>query len=229
LNFYSDDDLLMLSGIQHFAFCERQWALIHIEQLWQENVRTVEGRFLHERVHNPMLTEKRGGCIMTRSVPLLSRRLGFYGMADLVEFRKVSNHEGGINLPDRSGFWLPTPVEYKRGKPKPDERDEVQLCAQAMCMEEMLGVRISNGELYYGEPKRRFEVVLDSPLRHQVEELSRKMHEVFKRGETPHATKGKKCSLCSMKELCLPALTRKSRSVAHYLQKELSELKNQEV
>ncbi|NLY76132.1 MAG: Dna2/Cas4 domain-containing protein, partial [Firmicutes bacterium] len=130
---YSEDDLLLLSGIQHFAYCERQWALIHIEQQWLENVRTVEGRHLHERVHNPDLVEKRGDLLVARSLPIVSWRLGLYGMMDLVEFRQVGSDQGGIKLPNREGVWLPKPVEYKRGKPKTDDRDEVQLCAQAIC------------------------------------------------------------------------------------------------
>ena len=148
---YSEDDLLLLSGIQHFAYCERQWALIHVEQQWLENVKTVEGRHLHERVHNPDLIEKRGDLLVARSLPIVSWRLGLYGMMDLVEFHQVSSDEGGTKLLNHEGLWLPKPVEYKRGKPKADDRDEVQLCAQGICLEEMLQARIEEGDLYYGE------------------------------------------------------------------------------
>lgn len=220
---YSDDDLLLLSGIQHFAYCERQWALIHIEQQWQENVKTVEGKHLHERVHNPELVEKRGDLLVTRSLPIVSWRLGLYGMMDLAEFHQVSSDEGGIKLPNREGFWLPKPVEYKRGKPKADDRDEVQLCAQAICLEEMLQVRIEEGDLYYGENRRRVMVVFDPALRGRVEELSRRMHQVFASGITPPAAKGHRCSLCSLKDICMPTLTRKSRSVKSYIEKEISD------
>lgn len=220
---YSDDDLLLLSGIQHFAYCERQWALIHIEQQWQENVKTVEGKHLHERVHNPELVEKRGDLLVTRSLPIVSWRLGLYGMMDLAEFHQVSSDEGGIKLPNREGFWLPKPVEYKRGKPKADDRDEVQLCAQAICLEEMLQVRIEEGDLYYGENRRRVTVVFDPALRGRVEELSRRMHQVFASGITPPAAKGHRCSLCSLKDICMPALTRKSQSVKSYIEKEISD------
>lgn len=220
---YSEDDLLLLSGIQHFAYCERQWALIHVEQQWQENVKTVEGRHLHERVHNPELVEKRGALLVARSLPIVSWRLGLYGMMDLAEFHQVSSDEGGIKLPNREGFWLPKPVEYKRGKPKADDRDEVQLCAQAICLEEMLQVRIEEGDLYYGENRRRVMVVFDPALRGRVEELSRRMHQVFAGGITPPAAKGHRCSLCSLKDICMPALTRKSQSVKSYIEKEISD------
>ena len=218
---YSDDDLLLLSGIQHFAYCERQWALIHIEQQWQENVKTVEGRHLHERVHNPDLIEKRGALLIARSLPVVSRWLGLYGVMDLVEFHRAGSEPDGTELPDREGFWLPKPVEYKRGKPKPDDRDEVQLCAEAICLEEMLQVRIDKGDLYYGENRRRVLVSFDPALRGRVEELSRRMHQVFEKGITPPAKKDHRCSLCSLKNVCMPDLTRKSRSVKSYIEKEI--------
>lgn len=220
---YSEDDLLLLSGIQHFAYCERQWALIHVEQQWLENVKTVEGRHLHERVHNPDLIEKRGDLLVTRSLPIVSWRLGLYGMMDLTEFHRVGSDQGGIKLPNREGFWLPKPVEYKRGKPKPDDRDEVQLCAQGICLEEMLQARIEEGALYYGENRRRVTVGFDSVLRGRVEELSRRMHQVFESGTTPSAEKGRRCSLCSLKDVCLPDLTRKSKPVMGYIRKEIGD------
>jgi CRISPR-associated exonuclease Cas4 len=135
---YSDDDLLALSGIQHIAFCPRQFALIHIEQQWQENLFTFSGRELHERADDPFFVEARGVSLISRSVPLLSRRLGLYGIADVVEFHKDDCK--GISFAGREGLWKPYPVEYKRGQPKKDDFDIVQLCAQAMCLEEMLGV-----------------------------------------------------------------------------------------
>lgn len=144
---YSEEELLSLSGIQHYAFCDRQWALIHLEKQWQENLRTVEGSILHERVHNSDYHESRGGIIYARSLPLLSYRLGLFGVADLVEFHPVEAETKGVNLPGRSGFYMPYPVEYKRGKQKKDDRDVVQLCAQALCLEEMLDVSIERGSL----------------------------------------------------------------------------------
>ena len=175
---YTDDDLLMLSGIQHFAFCERQWALIHIEQQWAENMRTVEGTHMHERVDDPFASEVRGSVITLRSVSMVSYRLGLYGVADVVEFIRSENEEG-VGMEGYPGKWCPVPVEYKRGKPKPDERDEVQLCAQAICLEEMFNTKILRGSLYYAETRRRVIVELTAELRQTVFEISRKMHELF--------------------------------------------------
>ena len=171
---YSEDDLLMLSGIQHFAFCERQWALIHIEQQWAENMRTVEGTHIHERVDDPFASEVRGNVITLRSVSLVSYRLGLYGVADVVEFKRAENC-AGIGMEGYSGVWKPVPVEYKRGKPKPDERDAVQLCAQAICLEEMYQndkntpLIIDKGYLFYGETRHRQEVIFCHELRNKVE------------------------------------------------------------
>ncbi|NMC60760.1 MAG: Dna2/Cas4 domain-containing protein, partial [Candidatus Methanofastidiosa archaeon] len=135
---YIDDDLLMLSGIQHIAFCERQWALIYIEQQWSENLLTIEGHYLHEKVDDPFFSETRKDIVYLRSLPVVSYRLGLYGKADLVELCKVTGEsENAIEFPGRVGKWKITPVEYKRGKPKTDTCDEVQLCAQALCFEEM--------------------------------------------------------------------------------------------
>lgn len=218
---YSEDDLLMLSGIQHFAFCERQWALIHLEQQWQENVRTVEGRIMHERVHTPLLVESRGSMLISRSLPVVSWKLGLYGVLDLVEFSQVGVSSGGIHIPGRKGFWKPRPVEYKRGKPKPDSRDEVQLCAQAICLEEMLQVEIAEGDLYYGENRRRTCVYFDAELRQQVIDLCQRMHMMYENGTTPPASKGKQCRACSLYDICLPSLTRRTKSVKEYIRREI--------
>ncbi|MGB4007446.1 MAG: CRISPR-associated protein Cas4, partial [Bacillota bacterium] len=196
---YDEDSLLPLSGIQHIAFCERQWALIHVEQQWAENVRTVEGRQMHERAHNPWLADYDSDHIVSRSVPLISHRLGLSGQADVVEFWPVGEGvDGGAPLPGREGLWIPKPVEYKRGRPKGDDRDEVQLCAQAMCLEEMLGAKITEGDLYYGQTRRRQRVTLDDVLRNRVEQLCLRMHELFDCGCTPPAAQGRRCSLCSL-------------------------------
>lgn len=216
---YSEDELLALSGIQHFAFCERQWALIHIERQWEENVRTVEGKHIHERVDNGLITEKRGSILTTRAVPVASRNLGLYGITDAIEFSLVSVY--GIVLKGRDGLWLPKPVEYKRGKPKTDIRDHVQLCAQAMCLEEMLGVSLEVGDLYYDQIKHREKVEFSDDLRCQVQSLARHMHQVFAEERTPRASLGKNCKLCSMIEVCMPKLTNKSMSVKNYMEKQL--------
>ncbi len=216
---YSEEDYLLLSGIQHVAFCERQWALIHVEQAWAENARTLEGKYLHERTDDPFQDETRKDIRVVRAMPIVSKKLGLRGVADVVEFHKTKDPLDGITvrLKNRKGWWRPNPVEYKRGRPKPDDRDAVQLCAQAMALEEMLGVSIETGFLYYAQTKRRVEVAFDQRLRADVEELSGKMHRMFTDGKTPKAKKGKHCSLCSLKEICQPDLTTRHRSVKEYL------------
>lgn len=216
---YTDDSLLPLSGLQHYAFCPRQWALIHIERQWNESVRTVEGRHLHERVHSGLHSEMDGDMVVARSVPVVSYRLGLYGVVDIVEYHPTAG--GGIPLPNREGFWVPHPVEYKRGRPKPDDRDEVQLCAQAMCLEEMLGVPIRAGSFFYGDIRRRVRVGLSEDLRERVVSLAREMHTAFAQGRTPPAPPGVRCTLCSLKDVCLPKLTRHRRNVREYLRAEL--------
>ena len=220
-NYYSDDELLLLSGIQHFFFCRRQWALIHIEQQWQENILTFGGRELHERVDDPFFTEARGTVLVTRSLPILSRRLGLYGVADVVEFYRSDE---GVRLRGRNGLWRPHPVEYKYGEPKIDERDMVQLCAQAFCLEEMFNTSIAQGDIYYGRVRRRQKVEFDEALRQRVIELSREMHRLFEEGTTPLPEQTKACRSCSLVEICLPH-TGKRRSVRRYLDDALRELK----
>jgi CRISPR-associated exonuclease Cas4 len=219
---YDEDSLLPLSGIQHIAFCERQWALIHIERQWLDNVRTVEGHLMHERAHDSSLYEDEGDHITARAVPLVSRRLGLFGQADVVEFWPVeASDRRGARLPGHQGLWLPKPVEYKRGKPKPDDRDQVQLCAQAMCLEEMLGAQITAADLYYGQPRRRQRVSLDERLRLRVTELSLRMHSLFDAGITPPASRGKHCDLCSLADVCLPSLTLSPRSAEAFVRRQV--------
>lgn len=220
---YTDDDLLLLSGIQHMAFCERQWALIHIEQVWTENTRTLEGKFLHEKADDPFKNETRNDLRIVRAMPIVSFKLGLRGMADVVEFRKVENLPEGIavKLDKRKGWWQPFPVEYKRGRPKPDDRDAVQLCAQAICLEEMLKISIDCGFLFYGQTKHREQIEFNRELRTRVEELAGKMQRMFSDGKTPKAQKGKHCSLCSLSEQCQPNLTIHHHSVEAYLKRML--------
>jgi len=213
---YNDDDLLALSGIQHFAFCQRQWALIHIEKQWSDNLLTVEGNQLHERVDNPDFFEARGGILTTRSVPLSSYILGFYGVADMVEFYAVE--ENGVILNGRKGKWHPVPVEYKRGIPKKDIIDEVQLCAQAMCLEEMLCTNIEYGYLFYGEIKHRTKVLFEDGLRNKVIEFSEQMHSLFDKQYTPKAIKTQKnCKSCSLVDVCVPKLGIEQAKVDNYI------------
>lgn len=217
---YADDELLSLSGIQHFCFCRRQWALIHVEHQWEDNLRTTEGHFLHERVDDPFFTESRGDVVVSRAVPLVSYTLGLYGVADAIEYiRSVE----GVALPGREGLWRMRPVEYKRGRPKIDERDEVQLCAQAMCLEEMFAVQIETGDFYYHEIRRRVPLPLTDDLRGRVVSLSDEMHDLFRRGITPAAEKSRNCKYCSLIDVCVPKLTKKKISVAAYVKKHVRE------
>lgn len=201
----NDDEYLMLSGIQHFAFCERQWALIHIEQQWSENVLTVEGNHLHQRVDDWDADETRGRLRVIRSMPLASERLGIRGVADVVEFHRTdAESDETLQLDGRDGYWKVVPVEYKRGKPKSDDRDEVQLCAQILCLEEMLHVRIAAGHIFYASIRRRDIVDITDRLRSRVEELIMKMNSMFKEGRTPRAVYTKACESCSLISLCNP-------------------------
>ena len=218
---YSEDDFLMISGIQHMAFCERQWALIHIEQVWAENVRTVEGQHLHERTDDPFKDETRKNLRTVRAMPLISKKLGLRGIADIVEFEQKKEFIEGktCRIEGRNGFWRPIPVEYKRGRSKKDDRDAVQLCAQAMALEEMMQVSIESGFLFYFETKHRELISLDEKLRLHTVELASRMHQFVNEGITPKATKGKRCTQCSLVEKCQPNLTLRHRSVASYLTK----------
>lgn len=218
---YGEDDLLALSGIQHYAFCRRQWALIHIEQQWAENVLTFEGRQLHRRADDPYICESRGDVLITRAMPLVSYALGFYGVADVVEFHAAvapsATHT--VRLPRHEGWWIPFPVEYKRGKPKADDWDELQLCAQAMALEEMLGVAVEDGALFYGERERRVQVTFHAELRDKVRALMDEMHRLFQTGQTPLPKYASRCKSCSLLDICLPKL--KADASRDYLQKYL--------
>ena len=219
---YAEDDFLNLAGIQHFAFCRRQWALIHIEQQWNENLRTAEGRAMHDDAHDPLFSEKRGGLIVSRGMPVFSRALGVNGVCDVVEF-----HESplGVTLSGRDGRWLPVPVEYKRGKPKQSDADRLQLCCQAMCLEEMLLCpEIKKAYLYYGEPAHREAVQLNAVLREKVKSMLCEMHELYRRKYTPRVKPAKSCNACSLKDLCLPKLYR-IPSAEKYVKERLEEIK----
>ena len=210
---YREEDFLQLSGLQHFAFCRRQWALIHIEQQWGENLRTVEGDLLHRRAHDEQARERRGDILILRGLSVASAALGISGKCDVVEFRA---DPGGISLRGEEGLWVPFPVEYKRGSPKPHRADELQLCAQAMCLEEMLCCTVSEGAIFYGETRRRTSVSFSRELREQVKAMVEEMHQLYRRGYTPKVRRSRSCNACSLKELCLPALM-KGNNVNAYL------------
>ena len=202
---YKEEDLLPLSALQHIVFCKRQCALIHVEQIWSENLFTAEGRIMHEKADSNKF-ESRGNVRIDYSVPLRSLRLGLIGKADVVEFHKKSDET-----------WQPFPVEYKRGKPKMDDCDKVQLCAQAICLEEMLNVEILEGALFYGQTRRREDVSFDNALRAETEDTAKKVHDLIESSITPKAEYSKKCKSCSLLELCMPKTCGKAKSANKYL------------
>lgn len=273
---YSENDLISLSALQHLLFCERQCALIHVEQLWSENRLTAEGRVMHDKVHE-LCSETRGELRIARGLRLCSYRLGLVGQADVVEFHRIQTSDlrpgtsdlrpeilhqeaevkesapnpfedifqaadtgsepeppalshsntpqlhnsipsSTIHLPSLSGLWRPFPVEYKRGRPKINSCDEVQLCAQAICLEEMLGVSIESGALFYGKNRRRHEIVFTELLRSKTQQAAQRVHELIGNGTTPSANYEKKCDHCSLYELCQPKQVAKgSHSANRYL------------
>lgn len=211
---YQEEDYLMISGIQHFQFCKRQWALIHIEQQWAENIHTVKGELMHKKAHDPYLTEKRKDVLTVRALPVSSRVLGISGECDVVEFQKS---EDGIHLFGHRGTYKIYPVEYKKGKPKDSEEDILQLTAQAMCLEEMFSAEIPAAALYYGETRRRQEIEITKELRQKVRDITAKMHQYYDRRYTPKVRTSKKCASCSLKELCIPKLE-KAGTVKAYIE-----------
>ena len=208
---YSEDDLIQLSALQHFVFCRRQCALIHIEQVWAENKLTAEGRIMHEHVHEEG-NESRGDVRIEHGVALRSLKLGLIGKADVVEFHRQADDS-----------WRPFPVEYKHGKPKPDDSDKVQLCAQAICLEEMLNTDISSGAIFYGKTRRRLDVAFDDTLRQETEAAANKTHELIDEGITPAPVYSKRCESCSLMAECMPKTIQKKRSVESYLKRMLDE------
>jgi CRISPR-associated exonuclease Cas4 len=202
---YTEEDLIMISALQHFVFCQRQCALIHIEQVWDENRATAEGKIMHERVHEQD-RESRGDMRIEYGLPLRSLRLGLIGKADVVEFHRVGKD-----------MWQPFPVEYKRGKPKVDHCDKIQLCAQALCLEEMLSVFVPQGAIFYGRTRRRLDVIFDNSLRLETEETVDKARRLITAGLTPPPVYEKRCKSCSLIEECMPKTIEKKSSVKRYL------------
>lgn len=208
---YDMDDLIQLSALQHYAFCPRQCALIHIEQVWSESVLTAEGRLMHDHVHDEK-RESRRDVRIEYGVPLRSLRLGLIGKADVIEFHRTEH-----------GAWIPFPVEYKRGKPKRDNCDKIQLCAQALCLEEMLGVSVPEGALFYGKTRHRLDVVFSDVLRGETKEAALKTRELIASGKTPAPVYLKRCEQCSLMETCLPRTVQKKRTVRGYISRMVRE------
>lgn len=211
---FEDDDLLPVSALQHLLFCERQCALIHIERLWVENRWTADGRRLHVKVHAERkgprdggLQEGRRGVRTVRNPALRSQRLGLFGVADVVEFRTLEDGEVEV-----------VPVEYKRGRPKRNDCDRVQLCAQAMCLEEMLAIEVGRGQVFYGRVRRRYDVDFDSDLRRRTEKAAAHLHDLVRARCVPRAQYEKtKCDKCSLVEVCMPKAMRPIKTAGRYL------------
>lgn len=201
---YSDDEMLALSGIQHFMFCPRQWALIHIEQQWADNRLTAEGQIAHEHADDAEYRPKAGGAFVIRRMPLVSRTLGLAGFADIVEMKPAPEGENSIRIPGKDGFWTPAPVEYKHGKAKENPCDTMQLAAQAICIEEAYGIKVAKGAIYYCQTRHRLEVSIDDKLRDMAKAIAESMHSAFKRGLTPKAEDREECRSCSLLDICVP-------------------------
>lgn len=216
---YSEDEWLALSGIQHYAFCPRQWALIHIEQQWSENVLTIQGDLAHKRAHNKTISEKRGDTLTVRGLEVCSCTLGLVGQCDVVEFQKDND---GIALCGEEGFWRVAPVEYKNGRSKQIEADRMQLCAQAICLEEMLCCQINEAYLYYHKTRSRERVELSPELRDSTQKAANEMHKLFKRTCIPSIRKKSACQSCSIKNSCLPSMSQRE-TVKEYVTRRMAE------
>lgn len=219
---YKEEEYLQLSGIQHFAFCRRQWALIHIENQWKDNYRTIDGIDLHKKAHDSSASERRGNVLIKRAIRVFSPSLGISGECDVVEFHR---NENGISLPNEVGHWEVVPIEYKRGEVKNSNIDELQLCAEAMCLEEMLCCEISYGYLYYGKTRKRTYVGFDENLRNSVKESFEEMHELYSKKYTPKVKQKKSCLNCSLNDICLPKIS-KIKSVSKYIEETIEYEKN---
>ncbi|HZL37031.1 MAG TPA: CRISPR-associated protein Cas4 [Tepidisphaeraceae bacterium] len=212
---YPEDDLLPISALQHLLFCPRQCALIHVERLWAENSLTLEGRHLHEKADAGKGESRKplaGGVRIARGLMLRSLQLGLLGKADVVEFRV----QGASTTP------TPFPIEYKRGMPKKNRCDEVQLCAQALCLEEMLQTPVPAGAIFYGKTRRRTEVAMDAALRELTLNLIRRLRKMVDDRQTPAAVREKKCDRCSLLQLCLPDARPGTDAASRYLKRSVA-------
>ena len=218
---YNEDDYLMMSGIQHFCFCRRQWALIHLEQQWAENFRTANGRIEHERCHDENQIEKRGNLLTVRGLRVISHTLKLSGTCDVVEFRR--DEEKGVSIKYCDGLWTPMPVEYKHGCSKSSDADRIQLCAEVIALEEMFVCKIPGAALYYQETRRREYCEITEALRAKTREYAEEMFMYYLRGHTPKVKTGSFCRACSLKDLCLPILC-KNRKADDYINETIREV-----
>jgi len=215
---YKEDDYLLISGIQHFIFCKRQWALIHVEQQWEENFFTMDGILLHERADDGSIKESRKDSVTIHALPVKSKSLCVTGKCDVVELRLSSE---GIYLPKYNNTYKVYPVEYKRGKPKEDESDILQLLAQAICLEEMLMTKIEKAYMFYFEIRRRQEVIFTEAMRKRLYDIVTEMHYYMDKGITPKVRTGKKCRTCSLNNICMPGLN-EEKNVTLYIQRRIN-------
>ena len=231
---YTEDDLLPISGLQHLLFCPRRAALVYLEGVWDDNKFTAVGNLVHERVHSAEI-ESRGDLKISRGLFVRSMRLGLTGKTDIVEFHRTGNvnqekfqHNAGV-LPSlghsEKVFWQPFPIEYKSGYLRHEEGYEVQLCAQALCLEEMLGLSVPQGAIFYSRTGRRLDVTFDEDIRSRTEAAARSFHELINSGVTPKTSYHKKCEKCSLVEHCLPKITGDSQTVMRYVNQNCSQLK----
>ena len=206
------DDYLMLSGIQHFAFCKRQWALIHIEQVWADNTLTFQGHLFHERADDPNFIESRGNIIVSRAIPIISHKLLVYGVADVVEFHRS---EVGVQITGSEKRYQIVPVEYKSGIKGYNDSNELQLCAQALCLEEMFSATIEFGYLFYGKSKRRQKILFEMQMREKVHDLITEMYKCLEAGITPKPQAKGWCNNCSINKICMPTIPNKGSTRAY--------------
>lgn len=221
---FEESDLLPISRLADIEFCERRAVLHLIEMTWEDNVHTAEGSIMHDCVHGDDRPEKRGNLIIVRGLWLRSLRLGLSGKADVVELHRADNGDAmGVSIQGHRGFWRVYPVEYKPGQLKQQRSFQIQLCAQALCLEEMLKCSVTEGAIYYGKPHRRLPVMFDQRLRTETEQLCRRLHELVQTGKTPPARYEKKCKSCSLFDICMPRVTQGSKSVSKYLARMLGD------
>lgn len=219
---WSEAEYLMISGIQHFMFCRRQWALIHVEQTWTENYFTTHGKLLHDRVDQHNIKEKRGSIITVRAMDVASHRLGMNGRCDLVEFK---HSDEGVYIPKFDGKYIPYPVEYKRGKPKQEDANRYQVLAQLMALEDMLQIELEEACVFYHEIRRRVPYKFSLADKLELIKIAEEMHMIFDRGYTPKPKISKKCNSCSLNDQCLPQLDR-AQSAIDYLNERINECEN---
>lgn len=219
---WDEAEYLMISGVQHFMFCRRQWALIHIEQAWEENYFTTHGMLLHERVDQHEIKEKRGDVITIRGMNIASYRLGMSGRCDVVEFKQDAK---GAYIPQFQDAYIPYLVEYKRGKVKQDDSDRFQLLAQLISLEDMLNIELSEANMFYHEVRRRISYSFTSEDKQKLIKTAEEMHQLYEKGYTPRPKVSKKCSSCSLKDLCLPELDT-IPTASDYIKKRIKECEN---